>query len=272
MRHRRTLAASVRLKGRGLHTGESTAVSIQPSPSEKGVRFRFGERTYRASEAKRADAQRNTTIVFPGGERLSTVEHLMAALAGMEVHDAIVGVCGSELPALDGSARDYVERFLEAGIVEKDEPYVAPFLPTPICIESGCAALAALPSDVLRVTYVIDYPGTAIGTEMKEAAITPEVFSKEIAPARTFALLSEVEALLGSGLAKGGALENTIVVGEDRLLNEDGYRVEQECAAHKVLDLLGDLALAGDIPRAHYVCICGGHKLHAVLAARLAFF
>lgn len=272
MRRRRTLASAVRLEGKGLHTGKCTTVSILPSASAEGICFRFGERTYRVSEARRTDAQRNTTIVFPGGERLSTVEHLMAALAGMAVHDAVVEASGAELPALDGSARDYVERFLDAGIAEKGEPYVTPFLAAPICIGSGRATLVALPSDVLKVTYVIDYPGTAIGTEMKEAAITPEIFRREIAPARTFALLSEVMALRGSGLAKGGDLDNTIVAGKDQLLNEDGYRVEHECAAHKVLDLLGDLALVGDIFRAHYVCIRGGHKLHAALAARLAFF
>ena len=272
MRRRRTLGSAVRLEGRGLHTGECVAVSILPSTSTEGIHFRFGERMYRVSEARRMDVHRNTTIVFPGGERLSTVEHLMAALAGMEVHDAVVEVSGSELPALDGSAYDYAEHFLGVGIVEKNELYTAPFLAAPICIESGRAMLAALPSDVLRLTYVIDYPGTAIGTEMKEAAITPEIFRKEIAPARTFALLSEVEALFESGLARGGGLENTIVVGEDRLLNENGYRVDHECAAHKVLDLLGDLALTGDILRAHYVCIRGGHKLHATFAARLALF
>ena len=253
-----------------MHTGECATVDILPSEDSGGIRFRFGERIYPVSEARRRDSQRNTAIVFPGGEELATVEHLMAALAGMELHDATVAVSGPELPALDGSARDYVEQFMEAGIVEKSEEHAPLVLYTPLCVDWGRATIAALPSDILRVTYVIDYPGTVLGTEMKDAAITPEIFRREIAPARTFALLSEVEALMSSGLAQGGGLENTVVVGEDRLLNDGGYRVEGECAAHKVLDLLGDLALAGEIPRAHYVCIRGGHKLHSILAARIA--
>lgn len=270
MRYRRTIASVVRAHGKGLHTGEKSSVSIWPSEKPEGVLFRFGDATYNVSEARTLDSRRNTTIVFPGGEKLSTVEHLMSALAGLDVDDAVIEVTGSELPALDGSALEYAAGFMSVGFAKKDECYLQPFISTPVCIDFGPASITALPSDILKVTYVIDYPGTVLGTEMKDVVIEPETFFSEIAPARTFALLSEVEALRASGLAAGGNLENTVVIDRDRLLNEDGYRIERECAAHKVLDLLGDLALSGSVPRARYICIRGGHRLHSILRARIS--
>jgi UDP-3-O-[3-hydroxymyristoyl] N-acetylglucosamine deacetylase len=119
------------------------------------------------------------------------------------------------------------------------------------------------------MTYIIDYPGTAIGTEMKDVVLTEETFMSEIAPARTFCLESEVKVLLESGLALGGNTDNALVIGAEGPLGT-GYRVENECAAHKITDLLGDMALAGFTANAHYICVRAGHRLHSRLVRRIA--
>jgi UDP-3-O-[3-hydroxymyristoyl] N-acetylglucosamine deacetylase len=208
--------------------------------------------------------------MFPGGQTLRTVEHVLGALYGLGIDDALIEAPdGAEFPILDGSALQYVTGLAGTGITEKDEASEIRALASPFCLDYGKASIAAVPSDELRVTYVIDYPGTAIGTVLKDVVITPESFTKEIAPARTFALLSEIESLKDNGLAGGGSPENALVFTEQGVLNDAPLRVDGECAAHKILDLLGDLALAGTPPIAHYTCIRGGHELHQRLAARL---
>jgi UDP-3-O-[3-hydroxymyristoyl] N-acetylglucosamine deacetylase len=270
MRKRRTVAAPVTLEGVGVHSGSKSSVTVLPLFSGTGVQFRFGAEVFPITEARTLSAARSTSITFPGGQTLRTVEHLMGALSGLCIDDALIEArAGSELPILDGSALPYVSGFISAGIAEKDEAADCAALTSPLFIEQGKASIAAAPSDILRVTYVIDYPGTAIGTVLKDVTITPESFAIDVAPARTFALLSEVESLKESGLARGGDLTNTLVFADDGPLDGTPLRMDGECAAHKILDLLGDLALAGPLPTAHYICIRGGHGLHRRLAARL---
>lgn len=269
MRNRRTIGDSAVFEGVGIHSGEHSSVRISPLRDDFGVFFKFGEKRYPIKEAKLSDTRRNTTLLFPGGETVQTVEHLLAAVAGMQVDDILVETNGAELPVLDGSALPFAEKIESIGFAEKDEPFKSRSLSTPIAIDTERSSLMALPSDSLRITYVIDYPGTAIGTEMKDVFLTPESFIREVAPARTFGLLSEVEALQRAGLGKGGDLDNVMIIGDDGPLNTVGYRVERECAAHKMLDLLGDLSLAGLPPVAHYICLCGGHEIHSKLVDRL---
>ena len=268
MRFRRTIAGKAVFSGAGIHSGESSSVEISPS-SGGGIRFKFGEAGYSIREAIVADTDRCTALLFPGGERLRTVEHLLAALVGMGVDDALIEADGEELPVMDGSALPFAMRIAELGYSEGRQMVSPVSLYTPIAIERGRAVITALPSECLKVTYVIDYPGTAIGVQAMEIAVTPESFLKELAPARTFATLCEVEKLKELGLGLGGSLDNTLVLDCSGALNPGGYRAERECAAHKITDLLGDMALVGFPVNAHYLCYCGGHALHTSLAARL---
>jgi UDP-3-O-[3-hydroxymyristoyl] N-acetylglucosamine deacetylase len=270
VRKRRTIAAPVVFRGIGIHSGESSSVRLLPLHDGHGICFSFGGNRYPITDARVSETRRSTSIAFPGGQTARTVEHLLASFAGLDVDDVTVETEGEELPIMDGSALPFAEGIMEAGIEEKDEPAPQTGLSFPICADRGASSAIALPSDELRITYVIDYPG-ALGTEMKDVILTPEAFMKEIAPARTFGLRSEIEALRRSGLARGGRLDNALIIGENGPEN-DAYRLERECAAHKMLDLLGDLSLAGTLMRAHYICIRGGHELHAMLTDRVRTF
>jgi UDP-3-O-[3-hydroxymyristoyl] N-acetylglucosamine deacetylase len=223
---------------------------------------------YDISEARIEDTKRRTVLVFPGGERVSTAEHLLSAIAGTGIDDADIAPEGEEIPILDGSSLPFAEKFASVGFREFDSPYLPHAVTSPVCVKANDASVAVLPSDSLRVTYVIDYPGTDIGTEMKDVTVTPDTFAAEIAPARTFCARSEIENLQKAGLGLGGSIDNVLVVGSDGK-SCAGYRVERECAAHKITDILGDIALLGFVPLAHYICIRGGHWLHSRLVDRM---
>jgi UDP-3-O-[3-hydroxymyristoyl] N-acetylglucosamine deacetylase len=270
MRKRRTIASPASFRGVGIHSGQESSVTALPLFDGTGVCFRFGADVYPITAARPCGAARSTSIVFPGGQTLRTVEHLLGALSGLCIDDALIEApADAELPILDGSALPYVNGLIGTGIAEKDETADSAALASPIFIGHEKACIVAAPKDTLRVTYVIDYPGTSIGTVLKDVEITPESFASDVAPARTFAPLSEVESLRDAGLARGGDLTNTLVFAEDGPMGGARLRIDGECAAHKILDLLGDLALAGTLPVAHYTCIRGGHGLHLKLAARL---
>ena len=267
-RRRRTLRKEAIFQGRGIHSGENSSVRVIPSAEGRGITFSFGAARYDISEAGIEDTTRRTVLVFPGGERVSTAEHLLSAIAGTGIDDADISPEGEEIPILDGSALPFAEKFASAGFLEFDSRYLPRSLISPVCVEANGASLAALPSDSLRVTYVIDYPETDIGTEMKDVTVTPDTFASEIAPARTFCARSEIGRIQKSGLGLGGNADNVLVVGSGGVPGAV-YRVERECAAHKVIDILGDIALLGFVPLAHYICIRGGHWLHARLVERM---
>lgn len=269
MRNRNTIARPVTFSGVGIHSGKTAEVKISPLPNGGGVRFRFGDECWGIEEAALSDTRRKTGLAFPNGRCVFTVEHLLGALAGVGVDDAEIEIDGEEVPAVDGSALPFALALIEAGIWEREEPFLERAIFAPVAIDSGRASIVAMPSDVTRMTYVIDYSGTAIGTQIKDVVLTRDSFMNEIAPARTFGLCSEVDDLHRAGLGLGGDLDNVVIIGADGPLNTVGYRLEQECASHKILDLMGDLALIGFPVTAHYICVCGGHDIHAKLVDRL---
>lgn len=268
-RNRRTIAKQVRFTGIGIHSGKETAATISPQPRGGGICFRFGGECFGIQDAVLCDTRRKTGLSFGDGRIVYTVEHLLGALAGLGVDDAEIEIEGGEAPILDGSALPYAEKLLEAGLIGRDEEFACRRLYAPIAIDEGRASIIAVPSDVTRLTYVIDYPDTAIGVQIKDVVLTRESFMSEIAPARTFGLCSEVDALHKEGLGLGGNLDNVVIIGDDGPLNTVGYRLDRECVSHKILDLLGDLALLGSPVVAHYICIRCGHELHSRLVDRM---
>jgi len=197
-----------------------------------------------------------------------TVEHLLAALAGSGVDNARIEIDGAEVPLLDGSAQVWVEAIAKVGLRSQSAPRVIPQLLEPIWIYEGETFVAAIPAPETRFTYGIDFETAAIGNQWHSWAYHTSTFAAEIAPARTFGLANQIEALRSQGLIKGGSLDNAIVCNSQAWLNLP-LRFANEPARHKILDLVGDLCLLGTFPNAHFLAYKASHKLHVQLAQLL---
>jgi UDP-3-O-[3-hydroxymyristoyl] N-acetylglucosamine deacetylase len=208
------------------------------------------------------------TALRLGSRRLATVEHLLAALAGTGVTQAEILVSGEEIPLLDGSALPWVEALAEAGLRALPAPSAGVELEAPVTVSHGSSFVTALPYDGLRLGAAIEFTDAAIGRQLFSLDLTPRTFVDEIAPARTFGLRSQVDQLRAAGLIRGGCLENALVCDGEIWLNPP-LRFAEEPVRHKILDLLGDLALVG-LPRAQVFAYRGSHGLHTSLAAALA--
>lgn len=265
-----TLCEKTEFSGIGLHSGEVSKVTVSPSP-KGGVYFSTPNGLYPLTSAQVQEKDRLTGFRLPDGTVVRTAEHLLAALAGLDIDSAVISLEGEEVPILDGSPYPFAAAFFKAGIAEFGEPAKRRAIHTPIVIDDigGDRSIMAFPSERLIITYVIDYPGTPVGTQRASYAITPEDFLERISKARTFGLTSELEYLKKKGLARGGSLDNALMFDEKGLLNEGGLRFPLECVTHKINDLLGDLSLLGTIPTAHYTGICAGHDLHGRLVDRI---
>jgi len=265
-----TLAASVERRGVGLHSGASATVRLVPASSggfQVGWLSRPSLGLQRLHPSQVSDTQLCTALRL-GQERLATVEHLLAALAGTGLTDLELWLDGEEIPLLDGSAQPWVEAIAEAGLQSLGERGPLQPLAEPITRQQGASFVTALPSDALRIGAAIEFPQGAIGRQVFSLTLTPESFVQELAPARTFGFRDQVEQLRAAGLIRGGALDNALVCDGDHWVNPP-LRFADEPVRHKLLDLLGDLALAG-LPRAQVFAYRGSHGLHTALAAALA--
>jgi UDP-3-O-[3-hydroxymyristoyl] N-acetylglucosamine deacetylase len=263
-----TLAAAVERQGVGLHSGANCRVRLQPGQREGywvGWLSAPGEGLRRLDPSQVADTRLCTALRL-GQRQLATVEHLLAALAGTGVSHVELWVEGEEVPLLDGSALPWVEAIAEVGLVPLG-PRQLRALPGPILRQQGESFAVALPSDQPRLSAAVEYPQAAIGRQLFSLTLTPEAFVAELAPARTFGFLEQVEQLRELGLIQGGALDNALVCDGDRWLNPP-LRYADEPVRHKLLDLLGDLALVG-LPQAQVFAYRGSHGLHTALAAAL---
>ncbi len=259
-----TLASACRVDGIGLHTGASVRVELRPAPASRGRVFLCGGGEIPALADYVVDTRRCVTLGL-GAARVSTVEHLLAALTLAGVTNAEVAVDGPELPALDGSAQQWLRVIRAAGVSPQDGEMPDYTVTEPCWVEDGDSALLLAPAAALTLYAVLTVPDT-VAANMTAGGVVAEV-AEEIARARTFGLEREVAALLEAGLARGGSLENAVVLTRDGYLNEQVW--PNEPAWHKVLDLLGDLALLGRPLRGMVVAIRAGHRQHVALARRL---
>jgi len=264
-----TLQAAVERCGVGLHSGASARVRLEPS-EQPGFRVGWLDAPQQPPVLLQPDQVCETqlcTALQLDQRRLATVEHLLAALAGVGLTSVTILVDGHEIPLMDGSAQPWVEAIAEAGLQALGpRPEMQP-LSQPITLQQGQSFATALPSDRLRLAAAIDFPQVAIGRQLFALDLTPASFVEEIAPARTFGFKDQVDQLLAAGLIKGGALDNALVCDGEGWLNPP-LRFADEPVRHKLLDLLGDLALAG-LPQAQVFAFRGSHGLHTALAAAL---
>lgn len=267
-----TLSRAFERSGIGLHSGIKTNVRVLPGLPGVGRYFVRVDLPGTPVIPAHVDAVNETTLStqLQGATAMAsvrTVEHLLAALAGSGVEDARIEIDGLEVPLLDGSAKNWVEAISEAGVVAVPET-ASVFLQEPVSVSDGDAFVTALPAPTLRFTYGIDFDLPAIGNQWH--SWTPaEDFGEAIAPARTFALVHQIEQLQNRGLIKGGSLENALVCGEQGWLNGP-LRFPNEPVRHKLLDLVGDLSLLGNFPVAHFLSYKASHNLHIQLAKKLA--
>jgi UDP-3-O-[3-hydroxymyristoyl] N-acetylglucosamine deacetylase len=272
MTFQRTIAAPVICSGIGLHTGSKTTVTIRPALPNHGIVFWRtdlpGKQRIRA-HAERVGGVNFATTLTGDNFVIGTVEHLMAALHGHGVDNALVEVTGDELPIMDGSAAAFSCLIASAGLRVQNAPRRYLQVLKPVSISEGDKRAALYPADGFAVTYEIAYAHPVIKNQRFDIVVTPESFQSELAPARTFGFLNEVNMMRESGLATGGGLQNAIVVGNFSVLNDGGLRFPDEFVRHKALDAVGDLYLAGYPILGRLHAYKAGHALNHKLVMRL---
>jgi len=275
-RLQRTIERGVAIAGVGVNSGEEVSVWLKPAPVGSGVRFVRtdlpGKPEIAATHENVASRLRRTALrkgdPESGGAEVQLVEHALAALYGTHIDNVVVEVDGPEMPVGDGSASIYVEAIDEAGIIEQDRPRREVVISEPISVSAKDASIVALPSeDGLRISFTLDYRPT-LGPQYASWPVTPNSFRDELAPARSFCLEEEIEELRSRGLGKGATSLNTLVFGRDGII-ENTLRFDDEPCRHKILDIIGDLSLAGVDINAHVIGVKSGHALNARLAERI---
>ncbi len=264
-----TLQDEIKKDGVGLHSGFQCSVVIKPTELI-GFHLSFADEPNKVFPLNISQV-RNTplcTTLDLNGKKVSTVEHLFASLIGAGLTHAHIEITGNEIPLLDGSAIGWIEEIKKVGMINSTtSPRPRPEIKSPIFINKGESVIFAIPSKECKLIGLIDFPYKAIGQQMFSIELSPNNFVKEIAPARTFGFLDQLEELKQAGLIKGGALENALVCNGDSWVNPP-LRFSNEPVRHKLLDLIGDLAFVG-LPKAQIFVYKGSHSLHAEFASSL---
>jgi UDP-3-O-[3-hydroxymyristoyl] N-acetylglucosamine deacetylase len=273
-----TLKAAISCVGVGLHTGQRVSLSFQPAPVDHGIVFRRTDLGVDIpARFDRVVDTRLCTVLEHEGARVGTVEHVMAALFGCGIDNAVVELDGPEPPVFDGSAGQFVFLLDCAGKVVQDAPRSVVEILRPVRVSDGDGFTELRPNPIgLDMALSIDFAAAAIGRQSLSLRLTPQSFRHELARARTFALAEDIERMRATGLAQGGSLDNAVVVDQARVLNPAGLRVPDEFVRHKLLDAVGDLALAGAALRGRFVAHRSGHTLNnrllrALFAERTAW-
>ena len=272
MRVQQTLANAVSCSGVGLHSGQPVTLTLRPAPADTGVVFvnRSGKGgASLAASVEHLVATELCTAISGNGFQVRTIEHVLAALTGLDIDNVYVEVDASEAPVMDGSAGHFVRLIRSAGTAPQSrrQPYLK--ITRPLEVVDGTRRVRIEPSSTTKVTYSIHYNHPLIQTQTYAYEHSVHAFEREIADARTFGFLQEVEALWARGLGKGGSLDNTIILSQDGVLNESGLRFANEFVRHKVLDLIGDFSLLGLPFIGHVIAERSGHAMHTRLVQQI---
>jgi len=264
----RTLKESVGCTGVGLHSGQRVRLTLKPAASNTGIRFVRTDLTdcpsIKACFENVVDTTLATTL-GSNGCRVSTVEHVLAALFGFGIDNAVIELDGAEVPIMDGSAAPFVFLLKSAGIRQQPAPKNFMVIRKPFKVDDGARSVAIYPSRELKVTYTIDFDHPLVRNQRFSLNFSGKDFVREISKARTFGFLKDVQMLKDNGFAKGGSLDNAVVIDEDRVLNEDGLRYKDEFVRHKILDFIGDLSVIGCPVIGHFVANKSGHFLNQLM-------
>ena len=271
IRLQRTIKKNILCQGIGLHSGKPVKMTLRPAPAGAGVVFvrtDQGNAEIRAIAANTAATSYATTLC-ENGVSVKTVEHLLAALAGLNIDNVHVELDADEVPIMDGSARPFARLIAEAGIRPQEMPRPVLKVIRPVFVREGNKQIAVWPAESTSISYFIDFNHPMLKEQSLQYQPSEEDFLREVSAARTFGFMSEVRTLQANGLAKGASLDNAVALGEDSVLNEGGLRYRDEFVRHKILDLIGDLSLAGMPIIGHIVAHKAGHSLNARMVERL---
>ncbi|MFA5362463.1 MAG: bifunctional UDP-3-O-[3-hydroxymyristoyl] N-acetylglucosamine deacetylase/3-hydroxyacyl-ACP dehydratase [Candidatus Omnitrophota bacterium] len=276
MDKQRTIEKPVTLKGVGLHTGNSVEVTFKPAEADSGITFVRIDIAGKPAIKAGVDQLRLPSSASPrcstiGSDtvQVQTIEHLMAGLAGLGIDNVTVEINSVEAPGLDGSSKEYVNAFLEAGIKEQGRPRNYYCVKEPLFVQEGKSSVVILPGDEFKISYTLDYDNILLEGKFLELTVTEESFKKELSSARTFCLEEEVLELKKRGFGKGATYDNTLVIGKKGVLNTK-LRYADEFVRHKVLDLIGDLYLLGAPIKGHVIALKSGHYLNTKLLQKIA--
>lgn len=270
MRLQRTLKREVSFEGIGLHTGRYSRVCLKPAPRDTGIIFirKDKDLAIRASLSSVTDTAFSTTLGY-NGVKIRTVEHILAALYGLGIDNLFIEINGPEIPILDGSSIELTNLILKGEIAKqsKKRPYIK--ITNPLVLTDGHASIVALPHNGRHITYRIHFNHHLLGEQKLSLELTEENFIINIAPARTFGFLKDVDYLKAKGFARGGSFDNAIILGESGILNSSGLRFRDEFVRHKILDLIGDLSLAGFPIYGHIIASKSGHATNLKFLKKL---
>lgn len=269
----RTLKSVISFQGQGLHTGRQVSLRVLPAPADSGILFcrtdlDAGLKVQAVVENVRSDETRQTALVVGKG-LVRTIEHLMAAFHGLGVDNALVEIDGEEIPGLDGSAKKFTEAIQRVGLEELAAERKWFEVSEPVYIDHGDQSLVILPAPYFSISYTLSYRHEDLRDQFLSLRVLPEIFETELAPARTFCLKQEARLLQAQGFGRGANLENTLVFEQNRPI-ENTLRFQDEACRHKILDLMGDLFLAGRFIRGHVIAARSGHTLNLELVRKLA--
>lgn len=270
----KTIANTITILGKGVHSGKPARLVIHPASAEYGIWFRRVDiidtnNLIPALYDSVNDTQMCTRLANENGIEVSTVEHLMAALSGTGVQNALIEIDGPEVPIMDGSSYPFVRAILDVGVQELNAPVRAIRVLKEVSIQFDDTVATIKPSETLEIDFSIDFADKAIGKQHKILEMANGAFVRELSDSRTFCQRKDVEALRAVGLGQGGGLDNAIIIDGDLVVNPEGFRHSDECVRHKMLDALGDLALAGAPILGKYTGVKAGHRATNMLLRAL---
>jgi len=262
----RTIRRQVSVEGIGLHSGNPVKLTLSPAVADTGILFRAADGTLVPADIDHVADGRGATTLGAFGVRVRTIEHLMAAAAALGIDNLVADLSAEEVPALDGSSKPFVDLLYSAGAVTLPVPRRPLAVREPLRVGDDNRWLEITPSSTFRITYTLDNPHPVVGLQIASLEVSETTFVEELAPARTYGFLKDVAVMRKNGLARGGSLDNAVVVGKRSVLN-DSLRYQDEFVRHKMLDLVGDLWLLGRPLLGHVAAHNGGHALNHELVA-----
>lgn len=270
----RTLSQAISYVGIGLHTGNNVKMTVKPADIDSGINFlrtdiHTGDNLIPAHWYNVVDTTLSTVIGNKDNIKVGTIEHLMAALLGCGVDNALIEIDGPEVPIMDGSSAPFVSVIEKVGTLNQPAQRKAIWIHRPVEVRDGDKYSILMPSNTPRITVEIDFQNSVIGSQSHSVTLVNEAFRNDISAARTFGFASDLKQLRHQGLAKGGSLNNAILVDGDRIVNDEGLRYENEFVRHKILDAMGDLALVGVPIIGHLYARKPGHKLNNALIRQM---